>query len=109
MPRILNSLLMTVTGRNYWVYILASKKNGTLYVGGTNSLERRVWQHRHRESDCFTQRDGVEHLVYFENFRDVSNAIAREKQLKGGSRKKKIALIEKENPGWRDLSEGWNR
>lgn len=109
MPRILNSLLMTVTGRNYWVYILARKENGTLYVGGTNSLERRVWQHRHRGSDCFTQRYGVEQLVYFENFRDGSNAIAREKQIKGGSRKKKIALIEKENPGWRDLSEGWNR
>lgn len=99
--------LVAMPDRNYWVYILASKKNGTLYVGVTNSLKRRVWQHRHQESDSFTQRYGIERLVYFENFRDVTNAIAREKQLKGGSRKKKIALIEKENPEWRDLSESW--
>jgi putative endonuclease len=92
----------------YWVYILASKKNGTLYVGVTNSLERRVWQHKNERSDGFTSQYGVNRLVYFEDFRDVTNAIAREKQLKGGSRQKKIALIEKENAEWRDLSAGWN-
>ncbi|MEO6568756.1 MAG: GIY-YIG nuclease family protein [Opitutaceae bacterium] len=98
-----------MTSKTYWVYILASKRNGTLYVGVTNSLERRSWQHKHPQaSESFTHRYGVNHLVHFEDFRDVTNAIAREKQLKGGSRQKKIALIEKDNPEWRDLSEGWS-
>ena len=94
-------------GNTYWVYILASKRNGTFYVGVTNSLERRVWQHRNGEADSFTKRYAVNCLVYFESFRDITNAIAREKQIKGGSRRKKISLIEKENVEWRDLSEGW--
>ena len=93
--------------RAYFVYILASKRNGTLYVGVTNSLLRRVWQHRQKVADGFTARYGVTRLVYFEDFRDVSNAIAREKQIKAGSRAKKLALIERDNPEWRDLSDGW--
>jgi putative endonuclease len=100
-----------MTTKTYWVYILASQKNGTLYIGVTNSVERRTWQHKHPKSvpssSSFTQRYGVDRLVYFEDFGDVTNAIAREKQLKAGSRAKKIALIEKENSEWRDLSEGW--
>ncbi len=96
-----------MTHRTYWVYILASGKNGTLYIGVTNSLERRTWQHQHKTADCFTKRYGVDQLVYFEDFRDITNAIAREKQLKAGSRAKKIALIERDNPEWRDLSAGW--
>ena len=96
-----------MTPRTYWVYILASRKNGTLYIGVTNSLERRAWQHQNKTTAGFTARYGVDRLVYFEDFRDVTNAITREKQLKAGSRAKKIALIEKENPEWRDLSEGW--
>ena len=96
-----------MTIKTYWVYILASGKNGTLYVGVTNSLETRVWQHRNGAAEGFTKRYNVNRLVYFEQFRDIENAIAREKQLKGGSRAKKIALVEKENPEWRDLSEGW--
>ena len=96
-----------MTSKTYWVYLLASRKNGTLYIGVTNSLERRTWQHQRKTSGGFTQRYGVDRLVYFEDFRDIANAIAREKQLKAGSRAKKIALIEKENPDWRDLSEGW--
>lgn len=95
----------------YWVYILASRKNGTLYVGVTNSLERRTWQHQRSESasasSSFTRRYDVDRLVCHESFRDVTLAIARKKQLKAGSRAKKIALIERENPDWRDLSEGW--
>ena len=94
-----------MTNKTYWVYILASQKNGTLYVGVTNSLERRAWQHREKTTAGFTARYGVDRLVYFEDFRDVTNAIAREKQLKAGSRAKKIALIEQENPEWSDLSE----
>ncbi len=106
-------LAMTDTGRcesptinkTYWVYILASRKNGTLYIGVTNSLERRAWQHKNKATAGFTACYAVDRLVYYEDFRDVTDAIAREKQLKAGSRAKKIALIEKENPEWNDLSE----
>ncbi len=73
----------------------------------TNSLERRLWQHRYGESDSFVRRYGVFRLVYFEDFRAPTNAIAREKQLKGWLWSKKITLIERENPLWRDLAEGW--
>jgi putative endonuclease len=91
----------------YFVYILANRRNGTLYTGITNSLERRVWQHQHKVHTGFTAKYGVGRLVYFEAFRDVTNAIAREKQIKAGSRAKKIALIERENLEWKDLSAGW--
>jgi putative endonuclease len=91
----------------YWVYILASGKNGTLYVGVTNSLEGRIWQHKQKTADSFTKRHSVDQLVYFEQFRGIDSAIAREKQLKAGSRGKKIALIERDNPGWSDLSGSW--
>lgn len=91
----------------YWVYLLANRKGGTLYTGITNSLQRRIWQHRLPDSAGFTSRYRVHRLVYFEEFHDVTNAIAREKQIKAGSRQKKIDLIEKENPEWNDLSAGW--
>ncbi|MEO5959888.1 MAG: GIY-YIG nuclease family protein [Opitutaceae bacterium] len=100
-------LRLLVTSRTYWIYILASQKNGTLYVGVTNSLERRVWQHKNKTADSFTARYDINQLVYFEDFRDVTYAIAREKQLKAGSHAKKIALIERENPDWLDLSRDW--
>jgi putative endonuclease len=96
-----------MTNKTYWVYILASGRNGTLYTGVTNSLQRRMWQHQNKVTAGFTARYGVDRLVHFEDFRDVTNAISREKQIKAGSRAKKIALIEKENPEWNDLSEGW--
>ncbi len=96
-----------MTGKSYWIYILANRKNGTLYVGVTSGLERRVWQHKNDTTDGFTKKYGVTRLVYFEEFREITNAIAREKQIKAGSRAKKIALIEMENPEWTDLSEGW--
>ena len=95
------------THRTYWVYIVASKPNGTLYIGVTNSLERRVWQHKKGEVAGFTKQYSVNRLVYFESFRDVENAIARETQLKGWLRRKKIALIEQENPLWKDLAGDW--
>ena len=95
------------THRSYWVYILASKPHGTLYIGVTNSLERRVWQHKTKVIEGFTKQYGVGRLVYFEEFRDVSNAIAREKEMKGWLRVKKIALLQKENPLWKDLAEEW--
>jgi putative endonuclease len=98
---------MPVTHRSYWVYILTNRVNGTLYIGVTNSLERRMWEHKNGKNDGFTKRYGLNRLVYFEEFRDVTNAIARESQLKGWLRRRKIALIEAENPGWDDLSAGW--
>ena len=96
-----------MSSNTYWVYILASRKNGTLYVGVTNSLAMRLWQHKNPAGESFTHSYGVDQLVYFEDFRSIENAIAREKQLKAGSRAKKIALIERENAEWRDLSAAW--
>jgi putative endonuclease len=75
----------------------------TLYVGVTNDLERRVLQHRHKSVEGFTQRYNITRLAYFEEFSDIRDAIAREKQIKGWSRSKKVALIEAKNPTWRDL------
>ncbi|MBA2432587.1 MAG: GIY-YIG nuclease family protein [Chthoniobacterales bacterium] len=90
---------------NPYVSILTNMHRTTLYIGVTNSLQRRVWQHRHGDKDGFAQRYNLTRMVYFEHFRDVNNAIAREKQLKGWLRAKKIALIERQNPRWEDLGE----
>jgi putative endonuclease len=95
------------THRSYWAYILASKPHGTLYFGVTNSLQRRVWQHKNGVIEGFTKQHRIDRLVYFEEFRDISNAIARETQLKGWLRAKKIALIQNENPLWNDLAAEW--
>ena len=86
------------------VYILASKYNGTLYIGVTSNLPQRVYQHRESLVEGFTKKYDVKTLVYFELFEDKPNAIAREKALKGISRAKKIALIEAANPKWEDLT-----
>ncbi len=94
-------------GASYHVYILANQRNGTIYTGVTNDLKHRVWQHKSKLLAGFTKHYGVDRLVYFEVFRNVSSAIAREKQIKAGSRNKKLELIERDNPDWRDLSEGW--
>ena len=85
------------------VYIMASKRNGTIYVGVTSHLVKRAWQHRESELDGFTKRYGGKLLVWFEMHSTMEYAITREKQLKGGSRKRKLALIEADNPLWRDL------
>jgi putative endonuclease len=85
------------------VYILASKRNGTLYTGVTSDLVKRIWQHRNNVVDGFTQKYSVHMLVYYELADEMSAAIAREKQIKGGSRAKKLAMIESMNPDWRDL------
>ena len=92
---------------NYYVYILASGRNGTLYIGVTNNLERRMYEHQHGMVPGFTKRYGVTKLVHFEQTELVESAIAREKQLKRWNRQWKIELIEKDNPEWRDLSEDW--
>ena len=85
------------------VYILASKRNGTIYVGVTSNLIQRAWQHREGAIAGFTKRHGCKLLVWLELHSTIEHAIAREKQLKGGSRKRKLALIETDNPQWRDL------
>ncbi|MGZ3871400.1 MAG: GIY-YIG nuclease family protein [Mucilaginibacter sp.] len=92
---------------NYCVYILTNRSNTTLYVGVTSELETRVWQHKNKVFKGFTSKYEINKLVYFEEFQWVQDAIAREKQLKGGSRQKKIDLIVAVNPAWNDLSEGW--
>ena len=85
---------------------MTNKKNGTLYTGITNDLVRRVWEHKKKiKSKSFTSKYNLQDLVYFETYTDPENAIIREKQLKAGSRTKKINLIEKNNPEWVDLSE----
>ncbi|MBI5214708.1 MAG: GIY-YIG nuclease family protein [Ignavibacteriae bacterium] len=93
--------------KNYYVYIMTNRRNGTLYTGVTNNLERRVYEHKHKLIQGFTSKYGLHQLVYFEDTIDVNAAIAREKQIKGWVRKKKLALIESINPEWKDLSEGW--
>ncbi len=85
------------------VYILASKRNGTLYIGVTSNLPARVWQHKNNLVEGFTKRYGVHRLVYFEMHNDMSEAIQREKRLKKWRRQWKIELIETTNPQWRDL------
>ena len=89
----------------YYVYILANWNHHVLYVGVTNNLERRLYEHQHDLIEGFTQKYHVYCLVYFEMTPDVLSAIEREKQLKKWSRAKKIALIEKVNPSWHDLSQ----
>ena len=90
----------------YFVYIMSNYAR-TIYVGVTNDLERRVYEHKMKLITGFTSRYGLNSLVYYESTNDISVAIAREKQLKGWLRSKKIALIEAMNPEWNDLSEDW--
>ena len=85
------------------IYLLTNKPNGTLYTGVTSDLVKRVWQHKNRISEGFCTKYKLTRLVYFEVFEDMYQAISREKQIKAGSRKAKIKLIEASNPQWRDL------
>jgi putative endonuclease len=87
---------------SYYVYLLANRKDGTLYLGVTNDIVRRVYEHKHKLARGFTARYGVDRLVWFECYDDPTTAIAREKQIKKWRRAWKIALIEAENPGWLD-------
>ena len=90
--------------KTYYVYILASKSYGTLYIGMTNDLERRMYEHKNELISGFTKDYNVKRLVYFEDTTDVHAALEREKQLKKWKRVWKIDLIMKDNPSWRDLS-----
>jgi len=98
-----NAETLRVKERVYYVYMLASRIGGTLYIGVTGDLVRRVYQHREKLVKGFTQKYGVSRLVYFEGFGDVGAAIQREKQLKKWNRAWKIRLIEETNPNWDDL------
>ncbi len=93
--------------KQYFVYILTNESK-TLYIGVTNDIERRLYEHRHKLADGFTKKYQINKLVYFESFTDITQAIAREKTLKGWLRKKKVALINSVNPEWNDLSKEWS-
>ncbi|MEI8143014.1 MAG: GIY-YIG nuclease family protein [Candidatus Berkelbacteria bacterium] len=91
--------------KKYFVYILASRLNGTLYVGVTSNLEKRTNEHKDKITNGFSEKYGAKKLVYFEETSDVTEAILREKRLKKWNRVWKIKLIEQSNPGWKDLLE----
>jgi putative endonuclease len=92
-------------GKQYFVYILTSKRNGTLYTGITSNLVKRVWQHKHGMIDGFTAKYKVKKLVYYKAHNDPESAITREKQIKKWNRTWKLRLIEEKNPHWNDLYE----
>ncbi|MBA7644284.1 hypothetical protein ES703_52026 [subsurface metagenome] len=93
--------------RQYYVYIMTNESNTVLYTGVTNNLTRRVYEHKEKLVDGFARKYKITKLVYYEVFEDIENAILREKQIKGGSRQKKIELINSMNMGWRELYEEW--
>lgn len=97
---------MSKNDYNFYVYIMASD-SGTLYIGITNNLERRVWEHQHHFIESFTKKYSCYKLIYFEHFTDVHEAITREKQIKKWRREKKQNLIKTINPTWKDLSKEW--
>ena len=89
--------------KEYYVYIMTNKINSTLYTGVTNDLKRRVFEHKNKLVEGFTKKYNIDKLVFYEIYNDINNAIAREKQIKSGSRAKKIKLIEEMNNQWNDL------
>lgn len=100
------SLKRIMSPNQYFVYIMTNASK-TLYTGVTGNLERRVWEHKNKTAPGFTSKYNITKLVFFESFGDVHEAIAAEKKIKGWTRKKKIDLIEKNNPEWIDLSADW--
>jgi len=96
---------MTKQSKNYYIYILTNFENGTLYTGITNDLIRRVYEHREKLVEGFTKKYDLDKLVYYEIYESPEQAILREKQIKGGSRKKKLDLINNFNRDWKDLYE----
>ena len=93
--------------KTYYVYLLSNWNNKVLYIGVTNDLERRIYEHQHKLVPGFTEKHNVSKLVYYEQTSDVISAISREKELKKWRREKKNALVDDVNPGWQDLSLGW--
>jgi len=92
--------------KNYYVYIMTSQ-SGTLYIGMTNDIKKRVYQHKNHLIPGFTDKYNVDRLLYVETISDPVSAIRREKQLKKWGREKKVALVDSQNPDWKDLSDGW--
>jgi putative endonuclease len=105
------SIIVTSAGlhkpmSNYYVYVM-NNQTGTLYTGVTNDLRTRIYQHKHKLVEGFTSKYNVTRLAYFEETKDVTAAIQREKEIKGWRRSKKLDLIKSMNPAWRDLAEDW--
>ncbi len=98
-----NRLNRIMREHRYYVYIMTNKRNSVLYTGVTNNLQRRILEHKEGKGSVFTKKYNVDKLVYYEVSNDVHVAIAREKQIKAGSRQKKIELINRLNPEWKDL------
>ena len=96
---------MKPVNKQFCVYILASRRKGTLYIGVTSALAKRVWQHKQKQVAGFTAKYGIDRLVYYETCESAESAIQREKQIKKWNRKWKIELIEENNPKWLDLYE----
>jgi putative endonuclease len=88
---------------NFWIYVMTNKNHSVLYIGVTNRLSRRTWEHRHGTRNGFAADYRCTKLIYYEWYRDIRDAIARDSQLKKWSRAKKVALINRLNPSWRDL------
>jgi putative endonuclease len=105
-PRASPESITPAPAMSYYVYLLASKKHGTLYLGVTRDIVRRTYEHRTKAIDSFTSRYGIDKLVWFEIYDDAATAIAREKELKKWRRDWKIRLIEQQNPEWVDLYPG---
>ena len=93
--------------KQYWVYMLTNRWKNVLYTGITNSLQRRVWQHKNKAVPGFTKMYNCDRLVYFEEYLRIEQAIAREKEIKGWVRLKKNALVDAVNPDWDDLAKDW--
>ena len=94
--------------RRYYVYIVASGRNGTIYVGSTDNLSKRIWEHKTKARAGFTKAYGCDRLVWFESFSSRPNAFRRERQIKEWRRSWKLLLIEEDNPTWRELYDGLN-
>ena len=91
----------------YYVYILSNNSNNVVYIGVTNNLQRRMYEHKNKLVEGFTNRYNIDKLVHYEQYNDIKDAIGREKQLKGWVRKRKDELIETTNPNWCDLTQAW--
>ena len=94
---------------NYYIYIMTNWNNKVMYIGMTNNLERRLYEHKNKLVEDFTKKYNVQKLVYLEHTNDVDAAIRREKEIKKWRREKKNNLVMKSNPKWKDISDGWNK
>ena len=101
--KLMDTIYYCKSENRYYVYILASKRNGTLYIGVTSNLTKRIYEHKNNLIEGFTKKYNIHNLIYYEITKGVNSAIAREKQLKRWKRNWKIELIEKNNPEWKDL------